>query len=212
MDVEERDDFAEGSRQPGNGGQDGADFLPSLDPAVGPRLVRGHGVRDGQRQGFQVLASQHPVSAVPHDAPQPAGERGRVGEAGQRIPGGDERLLDDVLRLPEVPDERQRVAEGHVLEAPGDLGERVEVALRRRPHRRFQVHRPSLTSKCHDPEGQLWRYESQNAGPTWRRPEPDEISARDGVKYATRWQIILSSTGTSARDSWTRSPTPGSSS
>src|SRR5262244_1171621 len=34
---------------------------------------------------------------------------------------------DDVLRPAEIADDRQRVGEGHVLKAPGDLRERVEI-------------------------------------------------------------------------------------
>src|SRR6266566_4132748 len=90
-----------------------------------------------------MLASQHPVRTVPNDPSEPTGERGRVVEGRQGVPGGDERFLDDVFGLAEVADERQRVAEGHVLEAPDDLVEGVEIASCRGPNRGFQVHRPS---------------------------------------------------------------------
>jgi len=49
--------------------------------------------------------------------------------------GHVERLSEDVFRLPEVADEGQRVAEGHVLEAPGELAEGVEIAPGRGPNR-----------------------------------------------------------------------------
>ena len=148
--VIERHDFAEGPRQIGDRCQGRADFLASLRPAIGRRTVRRHRLGRGQRQGLQVLASQHPMRTVTHDAPKPAGERGRIGQGGQRIPGRHEGLLNDVFRLPQVADERQRVAEGHVLEAPDDLAERVEIATRRRAHRRLQLHRALLANKCRD--------------------------------------------------------------
>lgn len=121
MDVVERDDFAEGSREPSDRRQHRTDFLASLDPAIGSRLVGFDGVGHGQRQGLQVLASQHPVRAVSHDASKPAGERSRVDEARQRVPGRHERFLDDVFRLPEVAD---------------------EIASGRGPNRRLQIHLP----------------------------------------------------------------------
>src|SRR5215510_381877 len=97
-----------------------------------------------------MLAPQHAVSAVPHDAPEPAGERRRVGQGRQRVPGRHERFLDDVFRLTEVADEGQRITEGHVLEAPGELGEGVEIASSRRPDRALQLHRSLLANKCRD--------------------------------------------------------------
>ena len=141
--VVERDDFAEGSRQVADRGQHGTRLLAPLDPAIRRRLVGGHGVGRAQRQRFEMLASQHPVSSVPHDPTEPAGERGRVGQARQGVPGRDERFLDDVFGLAEVANERERVAEGHVLEAADDLGEGVEIASGCGPNRSFQVHRPS---------------------------------------------------------------------
>lgn len=132
--VVERDDFSERSGQCGDRRQHGADFLAALDPAIGSGLVGRHRVGAGQRHGLQMLAPEYPVSAVPHDAPEPAGERRRLGEGRQRVPGRHECFLDDVFRLAEVADEGQRVAEGHVLEAPGELGKGVEIASCRGPN------------------------------------------------------------------------------
>ena len=82
---------------------------------------------------------------MPHDTPEPAGEGSGIGEAAQPEPGGHEGLLHDVLGVLQVAHEGQRIAEGHVLEAPRELAERVEVAVLRLPGQRFEVHRPSFT-------------------------------------------------------------------
>jgi hypothetical protein len=62
-------------------------------------------------------------------APEPAREGSRIGEAAQPEPGGDERLLDHVLRLLEIAQQGHGIAEGHVLEAPRDFRERLQVSL-----------------------------------------------------------------------------------
>jgi hypothetical protein len=58
--------------------------------------------------------------------------------------------LNHVFRLPQVADEGQRVAEGHVLEAPGEVGEGVEIASCRGPHQRFRFIALLLDNKCRD--------------------------------------------------------------
>src|SRR5262249_23052925 len=78
------------------------------------------------------------------------GERGRLGQGREGIPGGNKGLLDHVLGLLEVPDERERVTKRHVLEPPGDLGERVQVAARCPPYRRFHVHGWPSAYRCQD--------------------------------------------------------------
>ena len=85
------------------------------------------------------------MGVMPTMPPEPAGEGGGVVERGQRKPGGDKGLLHDVLGLLQVAHERQRKAEGHVLEAPGELGERVEVPVPACRLGLFQVDGPSLT-------------------------------------------------------------------
>ena len=42
------------------------------------------------------------MGLVAHDAPEPAGEGGGIGQGRQPEPGGDEGLLDDVLGVLEV--------------------------------------------------------------------------------------------------------------
>jgi hypothetical protein len=95
-----------------------------------------------------VLLSEKPVGLVADDAAEPAGECGRVGQGPQAEPRGDEGLLDDVLRLVQVTQERQGVAEGHLLKAPRQLRERVQVTLPRPPDEPLQVHSGSSIHRC----------------------------------------------------------------
>ena len=44
-------------------------------------------------------------------------------------PGGDKGFLDHVFRLLKITQQGHGIAEGHVLEAPRDFRERVEVSL-----------------------------------------------------------------------------------
>ena len=71
--------------------------------------------------------AEEPVGLVADDAPEPARERGRIGQGPQAEPRGDEGLLDDVLRLLEIAQKGQGVAEGHLLKASRHLRERLEV-------------------------------------------------------------------------------------
>ena len=145
MHVEERDHLAKGVRQAADRLQDGGDPLALLEPRVGsgfPRRKRRRGV---ERQRVPVLLPEEPVGLVADDAAEPAGERGRVGQGPQPEPRGDEGLLDDVLRLLQVTQEGQGVAEGHLLKASRHLRERVQVSLPRPPDQRLQVHWPLHT-------------------------------------------------------------------
>jgi hypothetical protein len=54
--------------------------------------------------------------------------------------GSAARRSGDVLGLLEVAEQGQRIAEGHVLEAPGDLREGVQVALLGLPDQRVEIH------------------------------------------------------------------------
>ena len=69
---------------------------------VGSDLGRGHCRSLVEGHDDRALLPQDPVRLVSDDAPEPAGEGGGVGQGGQREPGGDERLLDDVLGLLEI--------------------------------------------------------------------------------------------------------------
>jgi hypothetical protein len=74
----------------------------------------------------------HPLSVKtaviePDDRAEPAAERGRLGQRGKGVPGGEKRFLHDIFRLLEVPHVRQRIAKGDVLEPPDDVGKGVQV-------------------------------------------------------------------------------------
>jgi hypothetical protein len=89
-----------------------------------------------------VLLPEEPVGLVADDAAEPAGERGRVRQGPQAEPRGDERLLDNVLRLLQVTQEGQGIAEGHLLKAPRHLRERLQVPFPGPPDQPLQVHWP----------------------------------------------------------------------
>jgi hypothetical protein len=129
VDVEERGHLAHRARQPGDGAEHGGDLLPILCPAVRRGPVGGHAESGLEGQGCLRSPPEGAVRLMAHDASEPAGEGGRIGEAAQPEPGGDEGLLDHVLRRLEIAQQGHGIAEGHVLEAPRDLRERVEVSL-----------------------------------------------------------------------------------
>ena len=135
MNVIEDDDPAQGRRQIGDGGEDGANLLMSLEPLIGRGRLRRHRFGRAERHNLELLSSPHPVRPMTHDGAEPAGECGRLGQGGQREPCGDEGFLNDILCVPEVADERQRVAESHVLKALRNCSERVDVTARRPPYR-----------------------------------------------------------------------------
>jgi hypothetical protein len=87
--------------------------------------IRGYGIDSGEWQDLELLASQHAMRLMADDRAQPGREGRRFGECRQRILGGDEGFLNDVFGLLEVTNERERVAEGHVLKPLGDLGQRI---------------------------------------------------------------------------------------
>ena len=127
--VEERDDLAERARQPADGGEQAAVLLPPLQPALGAHFNRRTPVGLQEGPGLRWLSPELAMGLMPDDAPEPAREGGGVLERGQGEPGGDEGFLHDVLGVLQVAHEGQGVAEGHVLEAPGELRKRVQVAV-----------------------------------------------------------------------------------
>ncbi len=85
------------------------------------------------------------------DAAEPSWKGRRLGQRGQRLPGGDEGLLNHVLRLLEITHQRQRRAERELLETPRQFDERLGVAAARQPHQLLVFHDHALSpSRCQD--------------------------------------------------------------
>src|SRR5262245_53207477 len=117
---------------------------------------------------------------VPDDTPKPTRERGWLDQGRQPVPRCDERLLDDVLRRPEVADQRQRIPERHVLGALRDLGKRVEVSRRCRSYQGLQVHRapPPIGARIGDRA--LPSARTRATAPRPPRPAPPRRGPRPG--------------------------------
>jgi hypothetical protein len=56
------------------------------------------------------------------DGPGPTRRTRQARPVWAELPGGEKRFLHDIFRLLEVPHVRQRIAKGHVLEPPDDVG------------------------------------------------------------------------------------------
>src|SRR5438477_8570429 len=85
------------------------------------------------------------------DAAEPSWKGRRLGQRGQRLPGGDEGLLNYVLRLLEITHQRQRRAERELLETPRQFDERLDVAAAGLPHQLLVFHDHALSpSRCQD--------------------------------------------------------------
>src|SRR6266536_709083 len=140
VDVKEHHDLEQGARQVRDGREDGPDLLVPFEAAISADDLRGYGVHGREWHDLELLASQHAMRLMADDRAQPGGESRRFGKCRQRVPGGDEGFLNDVFGLLEVAAERDRVAKGHVLKPPGDLGERVQVAAPCLSNQSFQVH------------------------------------------------------------------------
>ena len=57
MNVIEDDDLAQGRRQIGDGGKDGADLLMSLEPMIGRDGFRRHSFGRAERHNLELLSS-----------------------------------------------------------------------------------------------------------------------------------------------------------
>src|SRR5712692_1136156 len=107
-----------------------------------------HAAGGAERQSLEVLSPQQPECLMPHYPPEPAGKRGGLGETGQPEPGSHEGLLHHVLRLVEVAQQGQRIAEGHVLITLGHLCEGVEVTLPGPANQLLELHAILSAIKC----------------------------------------------------------------
>src|SRR5205823_11468610 len=79
----------------------------------------------------------------------------------------DEGFLDHVFGLLQVPHDRQRIAEGHVLKAPRHLRERLQVALLGLCDQSLQVHATPSANRCQGPVATFGR-SSASEGTTVR--------------------------------------------
>jgi hypothetical protein len=107
---------------------------------IGRRLFARQVLGLRERNRWQLLAPQDAKCVMPDDAAEPAGERRRLGEGRKRRPGGDKRLLDDVLGLLEIAHLGKRRSERELLEATGQVHEGPDIAANRPVDQLFVVH------------------------------------------------------------------------
>ena len=79
--VEERHHLANRARELRDGAQHRGDLFPLLRPAVRSASVGRYAVGGFEGQGTLGSLPQDAIGLVPNDAPEPAGEGGRIGEA-----------------------------------------------------------------------------------------------------------------------------------
>jgi hypothetical protein len=111
----------------------GLPFIVSPTAAFAPRATAsreaGHYCCRVERNGCNHAAARDAVALFEHDSTEPTGKRRRLSQLGERAIRLEERFLRRVFGELEVVEDRVAVANGHVLKAADENGERLGVAV-----------------------------------------------------------------------------------
>jgi hypothetical protein len=120
--------------------------MTCCEHAVGRRFFAGHLGGFGQRDEIELPPAQNSERAMSDDRPEPAWERRRIAQLGQRRPDSNECVLGDIFGKLEIMQQRECRAECQVLKAARQRDERLHVALACSPNEVHEVHRSFPTA------------------------------------------------------------------